>query len=389
MSRPPLLLHCCALVAWYLGTGLAAFAADGAEPFQLKAGEFPPEGSAHYMAGELIALDHINRTGVLRPDRTDAQRRGDWDLPLPFTLLPYGSLSYHGAPAELRDIPIGTHLHGQFYVGEKPARDEKVGRVAGDAIYNRVLRLEDDFSYDGHEQRSWKVEAVDLAKGTLTVMGSAGGKADPKSTIFQIFPGTRVWKGGGSGTLADLKPEQALTCNLTYCTLKGPGRCTDIWLDDQSRAIATANQLEVHRQFIREHGLAGFVDSVDNEQGTMTVTLFAGFDPKLVDDFPSAAAISAAAKAPPFVPGPGLVDPIAITAAVAEDNLRTWDQINDRKAGPMIEQIQTTPAPGNSGIQIKLKPQILLEGFRPKRIVRLWCSAWKVDDLPREERLYQ
>ncbi len=27
------------------------------------------------MAGELIAVDHINRIGVLRVDRTDAQRR--------------------------------------------------------------------------------------------------------------------------------------------------------------------------------------------------------------------------------------------------------------------------------------------------------------------------
>ncbi len=394
MSRPPLLFPRWAIVvaaACTLDAGSAIIGAETAPPppFQLQAGEFPPAGSAYEIAGELISVDHVNRTGVLRPDRTDAQRRGDWDLPLPFTLLPYGSLRYHGAPAELRDIPIGTHLHGQFYAGEKPARDDKMQRLAGEANYNRVLRLEDDFSYEAHAQRTWKVESVDLEKWTLTAMGGAAGQADAKPTIFQIFPGTRVWKGRSSATLADLKPEQAFTCNLTFCTLHGPGRCIDIWLDDESRALATASQLEVHRQFIREHGLAGVIDSVDNEQSTMTVTLFDGFDPKLLDDFPSAAVISAAAKAPPFVPEPGLVDPIAITAAVAEDNLRTWDQNNDRKSGPMIEQLKTAVAPGNSGIQIKFKPVLLLEGFRPKRIVRLWCSAWRVDDLPREERLYQ
>ena len=83
------------------GLELRIAAAESA-PFQLKQGEFPPEGTSHSIAGELIALDHVNRTGTLRPDRTDAQRRGDWDLPLHFTMLPYGSMRYRGAPATLK-----------------------------------------------------------------------------------------------------------------------------------------------------------------------------------------------------------------------------------------------------------------------------------------------
>ena len=47
----------------------------------------------------------------------------------------------------------------------------------------------------------------------------------------------------------------AVFVNLTYATLKGPGRCTDIWLDAESRALATAQQAEVHRQNLRERGL--------------------------------------------------------------------------------------------------------------------------------------
>jgi hypothetical protein len=43
---------------------------------------------------------------------------------------------------------------------------------------------------------------------------------------------------------------------------------------------------------------------------------------------------------------------------------------------------------GSSGVQIKFKPTTLLEGYRPKRIVRVFSGKWKVDDLPREERLY-
>ena len=41
-----------------------------------------------------------------------------------------------------------------------------------------------------------------------------------------------------------------------------------------------------------------------------------------------------------------------------------------------------------SGFQITLKPQILLEGFRPRRIVRLLSEKWPLDDLPWEEMLW-
>lgn len=364
---------------WSLLGGAAPFRtdADGGDEklpwFQLKPGEFPPEGSAHYLAGELIALDHINRTGVLRPDRTNAQRRGDWDLPLPFTLLPYGSLSYHGAPAELRDIPIGTHLHGQFYLGEQEAKDDKAAKgkkLSTVGAFNKALRLEDDFSFLKRQQRTWRVDAVQLDTGTLTVtgVGPAANQVDAKPMAFKIGPSTRVWKAGCMGSLGDIATGESLLINLTVCTLKGPGRCLTLWLDEVSRDVATTHQLEVHRQFQREHGLAAWVDEVDNQRGIVAVTLFAGFNPKLKDDF---------------------VLNEVVTACVAEDSLRTWDQINDRKSGPVLE-VQTVPTgPGNSGVRLKFKPDVLLEGFRPKRIVRLFSSKWKVDDLPREERLYQ
>src|SRR5206468_896971 len=80
-----------------------AFRIDGGDEklpwFQLKRGEFPPAGSAHHVSGELIALDHVNRTGLIRPDRDDTQRRGDWDIARPFVMLPYGTFRYHGSPA--------------------------------------------------------------------------------------------------------------------------------------------------------------------------------------------------------------------------------------------------------------------------------------------------
>ncbi|PAW82557.1 MAG: hypothetical protein B9S33_15120 [Pedosphaera sp. Tous-C6FEB] len=363
----------------------SSFAAETS--FQIKPGEFPPEGSAHYIGGELIALDHVNRTGVLRPDRTDAQKRGDWDLPLPFTLLPFGSLSYHGASAELRDIPIGTHLQGWFYqtpAEPKDAKDAKGKRAAAktqvpryerlsiEAAYNLASRLEDDFSHLARLQRAWRVDAVDLEKNILTVTGITAGKADAKVTLFQLVPGTRVWKGRGFGSIADLAVGQSVFINLTYATLKGPGRCKDIWLDAESRALATAHQQEVHKQNLRERGFAGWIDTVDNQQAVVTVTLFSAFDPKLKELFRVTQTTND-----------------VVTAATAEDNLRTWDQINDRKRGTLLEAKEVPAALGSSGLQVKFKSELLIEGFRPKRVIRLWPGGWRVDDLPREERIYQ
>jgi len=362
---------CLFAVAESTGAAEPPFRTDGGDEklpwFQLKAGEFPPEGSAHAVSGELIAIDHVNRTGMLRPDRDDTQRRGEWDIARPFVMLPYGSLSYHGAPAELRDIPIGTHLHGQFYADPQLAPMKK-GQPPPPATFTRAIKLEDDFSFHARQGRMWRVDAVQTDMGTLTVTGiDKAGKADAKPITFRIGTTTRVWKGKGFGTLADIAAGQNVQMNLTVCTLKGPGRVTDIWLDADSRSAATAHQLEVHRLFQREHGLAGWVVAVDNKKGTVDVLLFGGFDPKLVDAF---------------------VVGVPCAAAVAEDSLRTWDQINDVKRGPVLAVDRGTPALGSSGVRVQFKPSNLLEGYRPGRVVLLFSGEWKVDDLPREERLY-
>lgn len=387
-SRSNLLLASVALLAlvWI------HFVSSADETFKLLPGSFPPKNTGRLIAGELVASNHLNLTGTLRLDRTDEQKRGDWDLPLDFTLLPYGSIYYHGAPTDLKQIPLGTHLHGVFFLGEpkltdaKPRTENSFRRASLDAKFNQAFKLEDDFSRNSRLKRIWRMDEINLEGGTITTTGITEGKADTKPSIFHVVPSTRVWKERGIGTLTDLKIGQQLTLNLTHCTLKGPGRCADIWIDEESRKLATQHQLEVHKQFMREHGLPGIISGVDNAKGIVTVTLFDGFDLPLMDDFISNAAL---AKAVPFVPGPGLVDPIAITAAVAENNLRTWDQINDRKVGPMIETIKTEAQPGDSGIRIRFQPSLLLEGFRPQRIIRVWPSKWKVEDLPREERLYQ
>jgi len=340
-----------------------AYAADKKPAtYQVQPGQFPPEGSADYIAGELIQMDHVNRTGQLRPDRRNDQRTDDYDRAMQFTLLPYGTLRYHGAPAELRDIPIGTHLHGQFYFDAKQGRPVKGG-------FGLAFLLEDDFSFQQRQQRIWRLDSVNFDKGNITVTGLslADHQPDAKPTVFKVNPATRVWKGGGFGTLTNLAVGQSVLLNITVATLKGPGRCTDIWLDDESRQVAAAHPTEVHRAYEKAHGLPGWIDAVDNEKSLVTVTLFGGFDPALTNDFKLKTRVA---------------------AIVAEDSLRAYDQINDRMYCEVLE-IRTIPiAPGSSGLQLVIKPENLLEGFRPRRILRLLASNWHLDDLPWEEMLW-
>ena len=55
---------------------------DKPDWFQPVEGQFPPEGSAHAVRGELIFVDHLERRFQIRVDRSDSQDRGVWDLPL-------------------------------------------------------------------------------------------------------------------------------------------------------------------------------------------------------------------------------------------------------------------------------------------------------------------
>ncbi len=340
--------------------------------FQLQPGKFPPDGSAHYFAGELVSLDPINRKAAIRPDRTDAQTRDQWDFPVDFEMLPYGSIYYHGAPAALRDIPVGTHLHGAFFLKDPDAPPQKsyfYNRRSTEADFTRCLRLEDDFTFYSRQNRAWRVESADLENAKLSVRGVHldDGSQDEKSTVFDLPAATRVWKGREFASRDDIRPGQTIQVNLTWATLFGPGRCTDVWIDDGSRAAAAGRQLAIHRQYQSERGIAGWIDEIDNPNRILTVTLFDGVDQNLLAE---------------LKPG------TSITAVVAEASLRTYDQVNDRQGGSLLEVDSAATAPGSSGVQIRFRANLLIEGFRPGRVVRVFPQGWRVESIPLEERLW-
>ncbi len=348
--------------------------------YALREGEFPPAGSAHAISGELIYVDKQERRFRLRVDRDDTQSRAVWDCPLDAYMLPYGSIYYHGSPAALEDIPLGTHLHGQFYWRAEDDTtsppDTQNFRITPDIDFRRCFRLEDDFTYRARQQQLWEIEAVDLQEMKLTARLRTGEQTADQSQIFDLLTSTRVWQGRSLVTLEDLQPSQHVLINLTWVTLYGPGRITEIWLDETSRALATAQQLERHRNYIRERGLAGWVTEVDDEQEIVSVTFFGGIDPALLEEIGSPA--SPASDNPAGRPG----------LAVARDSLITYDPVNDRKRGDILEVRRIPIEPGSSGVQVRLKMDLLLEGYRPHRVVRYFPAHWPVLALPREEQFF-
>jgi hypothetical protein len=351
------------------------FRTDGGDEslpwFQLVPGEFPPAGSAHYFSGELIGMDHLERTFLLRVDRTDSQRRSHFDLPVAAAMLPYGSIDFHGAPAALRDIPIGTHLHGWFYL-KAPDDDSQPpaifhNRVSPEAEFRRCLKLQDDFSYHQQCGETWRVDAVKRKDNQLQATLLRDGEPVGESTTFDLQPSTRCWQGNRLVSAEALKAGQTVQLNLTWATLYGPGRVAEIWLDEQSRALAAAQQQRRHRQHVRERGLPGWVDAVDNPKRIVTITFFDNVDDALVDE---------------------LDEGDNAGVAVARRSLMTYDPVNDRKRGRVLS-VETVPKrPGSSGVQVRVQPDLLLEGYRPGRIVRVYPPSWPVIALPKEERYF-
>ena len=384
----------CVSAVWLTAADAPKFRTDdGADKtlpwFQLVDGKFPPTNSAHAISGELISVDHLERRFHLRVDRDDSQQAGFMDLPLDSIMLPYGSIYYHGAPAALQDIPLGTHLHGLYYL---KAADDKSSplasayrRVTSKAAFKRCFRLEDDFSHDARQKQMWKIDAVNLAEKKLTATLHRAGVAVGKPKLFDLLASTRVQMKNGGGTLKSLAAGQTVQINITWATLYGPGRILEIWLDEPSRQLATAQQLERHRDQVRDHGLPGWVSAVDDEAQIVTVTFFDGVDPKL---FAELTGINEDPHGWPFSRRED--DPKAPKGgiAVARESLMTYDPVNDRKGGNILAIGKTPIEPGNSGVQIKVKCCMLLEGHRPGRIVRFYPATWKVVALPHEEQFH-
>jgi hypothetical protein len=200
---------------------------------------------------------------------------------------------------------------------------------------------------------------------------------------FDLQQSTVVRQGRSVGERDALKPGQRVLFNLTWATLFGPGRLLEIWLDDESRQFASAQQTRRHHDHIRERGLPGWIESVDDASEVVTITFFDTFDPALFDDLKL---VHEPTIGWPLVKEPK--DPLSPkgTIAVARESLLMYDPLNDRHGGNILKTEKLPPRPGDSGVRIQVQCDILLEGYRPRRIVRFFPAAWPAKFPPTEER---
>jgi hypothetical protein len=390
-----------------LGLSLLASAATAAdEPFRPETGKFPSLDKAHSYRGELVFVDHANRRGSLRVQGAGTYFR---NAPHPFAMLPYGIVRYQGAPADLRDIPLGTVLHVRAFLPPDPKisaapvlpvnnRKKNAGYSgAGTApAENHVLLLEDEPSYCRREGKVWKLKEVELKNNQGMIVASCeqksgeDGKASEETMTFDAA--TRIWRGRERLGVEDLIGEgiwpasgkksldgQAVLLGITWKpTPNGVFtrfHISDIWLDDTAMQRAAGNQTETHKAFIRSRWMPAWVDAVEYGkfgQAKVTATLFGGMDASLYTEFKKGV--------------PALMNSVENTLKHTHG---AYGPAHMACKGPILDVIKTdgdVPL-GSSGIQIRFETDLIIEGIRPGRVVRVRPGNWPQVNVPREEYL--
>ena len=358
------------------------------EPFRPVAGKFPPIAEAQSHRGELVFVDHVNRRGGLRLHVDGFFKEMP---PHAFAMLPYGMIYYRGAPAELRDIPIGTVLYGRFFHPPDPKTSAvpviKKANLGAPRETHAIL-LEDGPSLCLREGKTWTLKSVEIKGIDSQIVASLdrkeGGEGLGGQHEITIDRSTRVWRGrellgmddliaegvwpeSGTKEFEDQRVYLALTWHPRYRYQQF--HAADVWLDQAGMQVATERQRQVHIRHIRHRWMPAWVDAVEYGKfgdAIVTVTLFGGMDPSLYSD---------------FKPGS------AGQMAAAEDTLRTYWPDHDGMEGKIIsvKKSPTEPPFGSSGIQVTFSMDLVLEGFRPGRVVRFRPGAWPKVKPPKEE----
>ena len=385
---------------------------SGTEIFRPEAGKFPPIEKAHTYRGELIFVDHANRRGSIRVEGTGKFYRND---PHPFAMLPYGMVRYHNAPADLRHVPLGTVMHAHGFLPPDPKtssvpvlppnnKDKDAGHYRGTGIFpaeNHILLLEDEPSHCKRNGLVWKLKEVNLNNLVGTIVASRqrkdGGetKTEPQSMTFDSA--TRIWRGRESISISDLIGEKAwpakgkkdledqhVLLGITWKPAPGDGlsgaftsfHISDIWLDDQSIEHAAYFQTEKHNAFIRSRWMPAMVDDISYGKfgrATVSSTLFGGMDPSLYADFRE-----------------GVEGQINGAENTLKHTAGHYGPGHIASSGKIIRVKKTSGEipMGSSGIQIQFETDLIIEGIRPGRVVRIRPQSWPKMQIPREEYLF-
>jgi hypothetical protein len=387
----------CWVATLYLGMSLLASTANAeGEPFRPEAGKFPPLEEAHSYRGVLAFVDHANRRGSLRVETPGEFFR---NAPHPFAMLPYGMVRYHGAPADLRDIPLNTVLRVRAFLPPDPKLSSVPVHNKGNPerpAENHVLLLEDEPSVCLREGLVWKLKEVEVQanQGMISAVREPQAGGDGKATVEKLTfnAATRFWRGRECLSIDDLitdgiwpasgkkaLDDQPVQLGLTW--LPTPNgiflryHISDIWLDETAMQRAIRNQTETHKALIRSRWMPAWVDAVEYGKfgrATVTATLFGGMDASLYADFKAGRSAQMNSVESTLKHTHGDYSPAHMAS------------------GGTIHEVTRLPdeaPPGSSGIQIRFETDLIIEGIRPRRIVRVRPTSWPLVNLSREEYL--
>ncbi|MCM8537952.1 MAG: hypothetical protein NE334_18565 [Lentisphaeraceae bacterium] len=378
------------------------------EPFRPKAGEFPPIEKAHTYRGELIFVDHATRRGSIRVQSTGMFRRNN---PHPFALLPYGMVRYHGAPADLRDVPLGTVMHAKGYlppdpktssvpiypIGNKNKDMNHYRGVGVEPAENHILLLEDEPSYCQRNGLVWKLNEIEVKKNEWLLTGKRvpkkGMDEKVKEEAFTLDAATRIWRGRELLTPAEmfvdgLWPSEGKKSLKDQAVLLGLNfkptpdgiftrfHVTDIWLDDKSTERAAQKQREVHKAFIHARWVPAYVDKVEYGKygrAKVTATLFGGLDESIYSEFKK--------------DDEAIMNAVELTlkhtgASYGPAHISSRGKILD------IKRLTGDIPMASSGVQIRFETDLIIEGIRKGRVVKVRPKSWPALKLPREEIIW-
>lgn len=322
-------------------------------------------------------------------------------------MLPYAVVRYHGAPADLRDIPLGTVLQVRAFLPPDPKTSAVPvlpinNRQKADAggpgtapAENHVLLLEDEPSACQREGMVWRLKEVEVKDNEGTIVANRepkqGGELKAREETMSFDGATRVWRGREYLQIEHLIAEgawpasgkkslsgQSVLLGITWKPTPGNVftrfHISDIWLDDEAMQNATRHQTESHKAFIRSRWMPAWIDTVEYAKfgrAKVTATLFGGMDPSLYADFKTGI--------------PAMMNGVENTLKHTEGGTAGPTQMAARGTIRDVTKTLGNASLGSSGIQIQFETDLITEGLRPARVVRVRPTSWPDVHMPREE----
>ena len=255
--------------------------------------------------GELISVDLATRSGTFRKEGSDEVMK--------FNVMPYAELLHHAANGDLQDFKIGeraifrmheneagewvylTYIQDQmnmmnghreyFYVdridaakGELECTQARIDwdpKLAVSPVWNSTAKYKAG-DYVIHEGSTWQANAAIDVPGTApsakAKLWTEHGYMREKGILLETDANTRYWKNGEPATFADIKVGDKLRTK-THGLGKGKVQmCWEVFLDDASVLKFQNEQKAVHAKRMKEEGLPGYVDKLEDTR--LSLTLF-------------------------------------------------------------------------------------------------------------------